>query len=353
MIYHIVTHPDCNLCCEYCCGKSFDEPESNIKFVSTPHSPTYKISDLCAFLKKDKDKPVSIIFYGGEPLLNIPFIKKVMDSKQINKIVDNFLIQTNGTLLSALPKKYVNKFHTILVSIDGDKKTTNKNRGEGTYQRVISNLQKIKKEGFGGELIARMAVEEPTDFFKDITYLLDNKDFKFSSVHWQLDANMWHDYSKRDFSKWSKKYDKDVTKLANLFIKEAKKGNLLRLYPFIGVLNTLLFGEVYSIRCGSGVGNFTLQTDGKIVSCPIMQGIEDKVLGNIKTTTPQKLIGKLNVKGPCLKCKDLELCGGRCLYSNLYPCWPKKGIEEICETITHLLREMERIAPQIQKLIDK
>jgi uncharacterized protein len=354
MIYHVVTHPDCNLCCEYCCGKSFDEPESEIKFVSTPTTPTYSPKELAKFLSKDNDKPISIIFYGGEPLMNIPFIKKIMGSKEIGKVVDNFLIQTNGTLLHQLPKEYVNKFYTILVSIDGGKKTTNKNRGEGTFEKVINNLKLIKKNGFNGELIARMTIEEPTDFYNDIIELLEPKEngFKFSSVHWQLDANMWHDYEKRDFAKWSKKYNDDITKLANLFVNEAKKGNLLRLYPFIGILNTLLFGNKYGIRCGSGIGNFTIQTNGKIVSCPIMQGIEDKILGDIKNTAPQELPGKLSIGLPCTECNDLELCGGRCLYSNMYPCWPKKGINELCSTIKHLLREMKQIAPEIQKLID-
>ncbi len=357
MIYHVVTHPDCNLCCEYCCGKSFDEPESKIKFLSTPTNPVYTAKELASFLAKDTDKPVSLIFYGGEPLMNIPFIQEIMDSVDIAKVVDNFLIQTNGTLFHKLDKKYVNKFHTILVSIDGDLKQTNKNRGEGTYQQVIKNLQEIKKNGFSGEIIARMTIEEPTEFFEDVSFLINsnnkNKDFVFNSVHWQLDANMWHDYEKRDFENWSEKYNNDVTKLADLFLNEAKKGNLLRLYPFIGVLNTLLFGKNYGIRCGSGIGNFTISTNGKIVSCPIMQGIEDKILGDIKITAPQELVGKLNIGSPCTECSDLALCGGRCLYSNMYPCWPKKGIDELCGTIKHLLREMERIAPQIQKLIEE
>jgi uncharacterized protein len=372
MIYHVVTYPDCNLCCEYCCGKSFDEPESEIKFVSTPTTPTYSPKELAEFLSKDNGEQVSIIFYGGEPLMNISFIEKIMSSKEIKKVVDNFLIQTNGTLLHQLPKKYVNKFHTILVSIDGGKKITDKNRGKGTWEKVTNNLKLIKKNGFNGELIARMTIEEPfkkslgkssivdtieepTNFYKDIVELLkpNENGFKFNSVHWQLDANMWHDYEKRDFAKWSKKYNDDITKLTELFLNEAKKGNLLRLYPFIGILNTLLFGTEYSIRCGSGIGNFTIQTNGKIVSCPIMQGIEDKILGNIKNTAPQELPGKLSIGPPCTKCNDLELCGGRCLYSNIYPCWPKKGINEICITIKHLLREMERIALQIQILLEK
>jgi putative peptide-modifying radical SAM enzyme len=352
MIYHVVTTPDCNLCCEYCCGKAFDEPEPEMEFEPVPKEPNYKIEELAKFLSKDNDKPVSIIFYGGEPLLNIPFIKKLMDSKQIHASVKNFLIQTNGTLLDKLPKDYVNKFHTILVSIDGGKTTTNKNRGVGTYEKVISNLRLIKKNGFDGEVIARMAIEEPTEFYNDVLNLVNNKEFVFTSIHWQLDANMWHDYAKRDFSIWSKKYNEDVTKLADFFIKEAKKGNLLRLYPFIGVLNTLLFKEVYFLRCGSGIGNFTVLPNGKIAACPIMQGIKEKYLGEIKTTAPIDLPNKLTVNEPCTTCKDFKLCGGRCLYSNHYPVWPKKGIEELCSTTKHLLGEMKRIAPIVKELID-
>ena len=351
MIYHVVTTPDCNLCCEYCCGKAFDEPEPEMEFETVPKEPNYKITELAKFLSKDASD-VSIIFYGGEPLLNIPFIKKLMDSKQIQTGVKNFLIQTNGTLLDKLSKDYVNKFHTILVSIDGGKTITNKNRGEGTYEKVISNLGLIKKNGFGGEVIARMAVEEPTEFYNDVLDLVNNKEFAFTSIHWQLDANMWHDYAKRNFVDWSRKYNEDITKLADFFVKEAKKGNLLRLYPFIGILNTILFGEVYQLRCGSGIGNFTILPNGKIAACPIMQGIKEKYLGEIKITNPSDLPNKLTVNEPCTTCEDFGLCGGRCLYSNHYPVWPKKGIEELCSTTKHLLREMERISPEIQKLLD-
>ena len=354
MIYHIITSPDCNLCCEYCCGKSFLEPESPIEFESLPNKPEFSQSELNNFLKKDKDKPISIIFYGGEPLLNIDFIKATIDAQSKYKTVKNFLIQTNATLLDKLPKKYVNKFHTILVSIDGGKEITNKNRGEGTWEKVTNNLKLIKSNKFKHEIIARMAVEEPTNFFNDIMELIEpkNKDgFRFTSVHWQMDANMWHDYEKRDFSTWSKKYNLDITKLADYWLCEMKKGNVLKLYPFLGIMNSLLFKEQFYLRCGSGIGNFTILTNGKISACPIMQGIKEKYLGDIKNSSPKDLPFKLTCKNSCTSCTDLELCGGRCLYSNIYPVWPKKGVEEICVTIKHLLKEMKRIQPEVEKLI--
>ena len=345
------------MCCAYCCNKSFDEPESNIEFEHVPARPEYLLEELNAFLAKDKDKNVSIIFYGGEPLLNVPFIEQVMDGINRKK-VKNFLIQTNGVLLTQLPTKYANRFHTILVSIDGPKSTTDKNRGEGTYEKVVTNLTRLKKNEFDGEVIARMAVEEPTDFFDDVMFLLgankkeQNKDFVFTSVHWQLDANMWHDYEKRDFAQWSKKYNAGVTKLADFWLAEMKKGRMLRLYPFLGIMNSLLFGTQYHLRCGSGVGNFTILPNGKISACPIMSGVKENYLGDIKTTNPSTLPFRLKIGEPCVSCKDFELCGGRCLYSNLHPVWPKKGVDEVCATIRRLIKEMERIAPAVQKLID-
>ena len=66
------------------------------------------------------------------------------------------MMQTNGTLLNRLPPAYINRFHTILVSIDGDKKTTDANRGEGTYEKVVANLRSIVAQGFKEEVIAKI-----------------------------------------------------------------------------------------------------------------------------------------------------------------------------------------------------
>jgi len=314
------------------------------------------MAELNSFLSRDKDKPVSVIFYGGEPLLEIDFVKEVMDSQKEHKTVKNWLIQTNGVLLDKLPKQYTNKFHTILVSIDGGREQTNKNRGEGTWEKVTSNLKLITKNVYKKEIIARMAVEEPTDFFSDIMELIEPKNpegFAFTSVHWQLDANMWHDYEKRNFKEWSKKYNKDITKLADYWLAQMKKGEVLRLYPFLGIMNSLLFGTQYFMRCGSGVGNFTILPNGKISSCPIMSGVKEYYLGDIKNAKPSELPFKLSVKEPCTSCADYNLCGGRCLYSNLNPVWPKKGLTELCETIHHLINEMKRIKPEIKELLTK
>ena len=89
-------------------------------------------------------------------------------------LVSRFMIQTNGTLLHRLSPEIVNRFDTILISIDGDKKTTDEGRGEGTYDRVMENIHHIIAGGFRNELIARMTVTERTDIRSAVRYLAHN-----------------------------------------------------------------------------------------------------------------------------------------------------------------------------------
>ena len=82
MLYHIITTPECNLCCTYCGEKAFCEPETKNGpvFDSVPSKIQYSMKELKDFLMKDKDPSgVYLTFYGGEPLMNIEAVKEVMD----------------------------------------------------------------------------------------------------------------------------------------------------------------------------------------------------------------------------------------------------------------------------------
>ena len=58
------------------------------------------------------------------------------------------MIQTNGLLLDRLEPEYVNRFHTILVSLDGDEELTDYYRGKGTFRKVIDNVKLDREERF-------------------------------------------------------------------------------------------------------------------------------------------------------------------------------------------------------------
>jgi uncharacterized protein len=353
MFFHVIMTTECNLQCRYCFGETmddFDEDFGDFELdYSLPKKADYDVAYLDKFCKRDPE--CVITFYGGEPLLNIDGIKKMMDGVSAK----HFMIQTNGQLLDKLEPKYVNKFHTILVSIDGEEALTDYYRGKGIFRKVIDNVKLIKKNGFKGELIARVTVMEQTDIYKQITWLLDNSDFSFSSIHWQLNAGFWgNDYARRNFKQWSEEsYIPGVDKLARFWVDQMEqKGVVLRLYPLLGIASSLLLDKEPSLmRCGGGWINYAIQTDGYIIPCPTMWGMKKYYLGHIAESDPKQL-GKIFVTDtPCTKCDILGVCGGRCLYANITKRWSDETYSEVCNTVRALIKSVETQMPRIKKLI--
>jgi putative peptide-modifying radical SAM enzyme len=266
-----------------------------------------------------------------------------------------FMIQTNGLLLDRLEPKYVNRFHTILVSIDGDEELTDSYRGEGTFKKVIKNLKLIKSNGFMGELIARMTVMEQTDIRKQVTWLLSNNEFQFSSVHWQLNAGFWNDFARRDFKQWSEgNYNQGIRKLVRFWVDcMEKNGAVLKLYPILGVAYSLLHGEERGLlRCGGGWTNYAIQTDGHIIICPTMWGMKNYYLGHISHADPLKL-NKIFVGKPCTECDTYNVCGGRCLYANITKRWNGEAYSLVCATVRNLVEAVAKEIPRIKELVEK
>ena len=138
MFFHLIPTTECNLQCRYCYGEvceDVDEDFSNFEVdYSLPRKMSYSLESLDRFCGKDPD--CVLTFYGGEPLLSTDEIRQVMDNVKAKL----FMIQTNGMLLDRLETEYVNRFHTILVSIDGDEALTDFYRGKRTFRKVIDNL---------------------------------------------------------------------------------------------------------------------------------------------------------------------------------------------------------------------
>jgi uncharacterized protein len=137
MFFHVVLTTECNLHCKYCFGESledFDEDFSGIDVdYSMPKKANYDFSLLAKICKRDPD--CVLTFYGGEPLLCMKEIRQIMDVAKPR----HFMIQTNGLLLDKLEPEYVNRFHAILVSLDGNEELTNYYRGKGTFRKGESD----------------------------------------------------------------------------------------------------------------------------------------------------------------------------------------------------------------------
>ena len=352
MFFHVILTNACNLQCRYCFGEALEDIGTDFSDFeidySLPKKINYEIDLLDRFCRRDPD--CVLTFYGGEPLLCISEIKRIMDDVEAK----HFMIQTNGLLLNSLEPEYANRFHTILVSIDGDEVLTDYYRGKGTFRKVVDNLKLIKRNGFGGELIARMTVMEQTDIYKQVTWLLNNSEFSFSSLHWQLNAGFWkNDFARRDFKKWSKgSYNSGIRELVKFWVDYMEEnGVVLRLYPFLGIAHSLLYSEETSLlRCGGGWINYAIQTDGYIIPCPTLWGMKDYYLGHISKADPLKL-KKVFVGEPCTKCDVFHICGGRCLYANITKRWSSEDYGLVCDTVRNLVDAVAKEVPRIRKLV--
>jgi putative peptide-modifying radical SAM enzyme len=308
-----------------------------------------KGSKIAEFLK-DGD---TLIFYGGEPLVNFPKMKEIMDEVEKSKKKIRFCIQTNGKLLNEIPLIYIKKMSKILVSIDGDRIRTNSNRGWETYNIVLRNVIEIKEKGYKGEIVARMTLSF-SDIYQQAMHLIEliEKNI-FDSVHWQIDAGFYkNDFDKKQFEVFVKEYNKSIDKLLDFWVEYMKKNRkVLKLYPFFGIFESLYYNRKMKLQCGSGYANYTILTNGKIVACPIMSGIKDFYCGDLDT--PKEDLKEIYVKEPCTSCEYFDVCGGRCLYSNYAQLWPEEGQKLICESIIHLIEGIQDKLPKIRDLIEK
>jgi putative peptide-modifying radical SAM enzyme len=312
----------------------------------------YPVDQLQSYFRKHQEKPV-VAFYGGEPCLKMDKMLQVMEKIDARA----FVIQTNGHLLSRVPSKYLQMFHAILVSVDGRKEITDKYRGLDSLDKALDGARFASANGFSGDLIARMTVSESSNIFEEVLFLLHLEGPIFDHVHWQLDA-MWDDAIANryiDFKQWlNSSYIPGIRKLIEYWIRYMENSyKILGIVPFMGITYTLLTDQQVDLRCGAGIDFFAITTDGRITVCPIPPSIDFAVIGDITSSDPENLSGKVLLEEPCISCEVQGICGGRCLYTNKTKHWGEQGFDLVCDATKSLIDGLKVSLPRIKELINR
>ena len=346
MHYHIILTERCNLRCSYCYEKSMKEFDNGLEKkwdydMETPVDSSVDIKKLKEFLKPED----TLIFYGGEPLVMLEKIKKIMD-----EVNCRFMIQTNGVLLNQLPKEYLMRIDKMLVSIDGEKERDESNKGKGHYDLIIKNLKEIRSKGYKGEIVARMVVTD-ADIYEQVMHIVELiNEGLYDSVHWQIDAGFYKfDYDKNKFSEFVKEYNESIEELLDFWFSEMRTGKVWKFYPFLGIVSRIMGWDTdKGLPCGSGHKNFSINTSGKLSACPIMNSVKGMYCGDIEKGIEKEI----HVKG-CEDCHYLDICGGRCVYWREANLWPPEGNEMICSTIKYLIDSLLSKKEFISSLISE
>ncbi|GAB4029252.1 MAG: hypothetical protein Fur0012_03360 [Elusimicrobiota bacterium] len=270
----IYINTSCNLSCKYCKCSFLNEKINN----SILEEKTF-IRGLNAFLKASCSNP-EFTFYGGEPLI---YQKKLMlYSEIIRKKLPYAPINifTNGILLDQKIADFARKLDiNFLVSIDGDRQTTDSNRrllsGGSAYEKILAGL---KKADMFERLTANMVLtmENISGWGNNIRHL---ENIGFESVNW--DINYLDNWTPQNISAFSL----ELKKLLAWHIRELASGSRFK----FSNLYRYLSPSVHKKQSAS----ITLLNDGKFYFCDLaalseLPGVDMKKLNGFISAIGEK-----------------------------------------------------------------
>lgn len=335
---------DCNLRCKYCYanGGSYNQKRGLMSIDTATNFVDFCINNF--------EKIDSVVFFGGEPLLNVPVMELICQlfkkyfKEGISSFIPKFGIITNGTILNDRIFKFINENISYLtVSIDGNKEVNDANRvfanGRGSYEKIVSFIRTLRAN----------------------TNITINYEATFTQTHLDLK------YTHKDVAQWLKSelgINGDITDElsleerldddSNLSVdyNELLKNSFESLPAGFGNILWALVKKTSIQMCGVIKETFAVSVDGDIYPCHIINGEQQNYLGNIQSnnifTIPSMLsdipsIFSLKDNKKCKSCWANELCGGcaiKWFYDERSKTFREYPNEELCN---QYLKRVEKI----------
>lgn len=297
----------CNLNCLYCFQPKRTRRRSLTMSEETAQS---LIGWIRSFCKTKKIKKLSLLFYGGEPLLNKSILEHIAKNvSQISRRIGfkyNFLITTNGTLLDKEITKKLKSYQLsdIQITIDGlkeihDARRPFKNEKISSYERIMNNLTALSK--VTSKIILRINVDKGN--VDEIPFFLEM--LKKKKLGEKVKIHLMPVYQSLRNSRESSKNLIPPNKLAKYllnFYSIAEKLNL-SVIPYYSAGICQFFGKF----------SFSITPDGGIYKCPNLLQNYFRV-GDIQHELFEERNDKVrNVPmGECLGCKFILICAKGC-----------------------------------------
>lgn len=307
----------CNLACPYCFATT---SKGNFNFRD------YKEEDIDRLLerldRKESGTPTTLVFFGGEPLINFKIIKYTINQvkEKFSHLKISYSITTNGTLLTPTVAKFLKENQVaVLLSLDGYDNEFNHRHfknGRPSVQRVIKAVELCKRIGLSIEIRATLTSDNPYVFE---TYMFFEK--------LQVEYTIAFAYASEN------KTHKNLTEFDNQSLQRMRDA-FEKLYDYYmdclhnksRIYNKLFWGYMADIQdrvirdyaCTAGRTYHTVMADGTMFSCAHLMNEQDCVMGNIDHWPfkhPEKhSFMPVRVKDveECKNCWALHLCHSGC-----------------------------------------
>jgi uncharacterized protein len=148
----VLTTLQCNFACDYCYQGDRDDYN---KFAEKMTLETAARVGLWIERELDRVKPerLTLMFFGGEPLLNVPVMyylaEQVSRAAAERAVPLTVTMITNGLLLTPEIVDRLVPFglKSVKITLDGDRDTHNRMRplrgGQGTFDRIVENIRQV------------------------------------------------------------------------------------------------------------------------------------------------------------------------------------------------------------------
>lgn len=324
----------CNFGCIYC----YEQDRPNVLMNEQTEKAIVKFVCSNSNLKR-----LSVVWYGGEPLLNFDsMVRLTKIFKQLN-IEYSAKIVSNGYLLTKEKADLMKDLaiRNIQITFDGSEEIHNQRRfllgGQPTYRKIMDNLK----------------------------YLLSiNKEITID-IRTNIDRRNKDDYNKfyQDFK--SEINDKRVTMypgfVSDLLSSECvspefniseggyKAQFILDIFDKYGIEIKSFLPKYRRHSCvASKYFAFVIGPEGELYKCWRMVGNQKEAIGNVNDGSfdmvkfSKYLIGAdYTLDSKCLQCEFITLCGGGCPLVRMRNKYEKISLNHCCPEKTHMEQLME------------
>lgn len=324
----------CNFGCIYC----YEQDRPNVLMNEQTEKAIVKFVCSNSNLKR-----LSVVWYGGEPLLNFDSMVRLTKMfKQLN-IEYSAKIVSNGYLLTKEKADLMKDLaiRNIQITFDGSEEIHNQCRfllgGQPTYRKIMDNLK----------------------------YLLSiNKEITID-IRTNIDRRNKDDYNKfyQDFK--SEINDKRVTMypgfVSDLLSSECvspefniseggyKAQFILDIFDKYGIEIKSFLPKYRRHSCvASKYFAFVIGPEGELYKCWRMVGNQKEAIGNVNDGSfdmvkfSKYLIGAdYTLDSKCLQCEFITLCGGGCPLVRMRNKYEKISLNHCCPEKTHMEQLME------------
>jgi len=315
----------CNLACTYCYKEDLARPADGRRM---DFATAAKSVDLLLEAGEKRDR-LNIVFFGGEPLTNVPLIRAVVayaeDAVARAGRRIEFSLTTNATLLTpALIEFFDAHRFGISVSMDGPKALHDRHRksvgGRGTYDVVARKvgllLERYRSRPVGARVTLGAGNIGVEAIHEHLRNTLGFHEVGYAPVTASDTAG--HALSDEELKEVHEAFER----LGLEYRDRALAGRNNGFSNMHQLMTDLHEGRRKSVPCGAGIGLLAVDAAGELNLCHRFTGSDLPTFGNVASGIDAERLGAFIDKAidregtHCATCRIRNLCAGGCYHES-------------------------------------